>query len=201
VNSVVPRSARLPSLLTVLAVVVGVLLGTSTAAQAHTALASTNPAEGSTLTGPLPAVELTFTGQVLLREVTVTGPAGASAAAGAATASGAVVRQPVTLDAAGTYTVGYAVTSSDGHTLEGSLTFGYAPPAPPTTAPPTTAPPASSTSAAPAPVTPAVDGPSEASAESPAPASDGVPVWLIALVALLVVAAAVLAARRLRSRR
>jgi methionine-rich copper-binding protein CopC len=193
VNPVVPRSSRLRILLTVLAVMVGVLLGTATAAQAHTALASTNPAEGSTLTGPLPAVELTFTGPVLLREVTVTGPTGASSAAGAATASGAVVSQPVALDAAGTYTVGYAVTSSDGHILEGALTFGYAPPAPPTTAPATTS------SAVPA--SSAAAEPSEASAESPAAASNGVPVWLLAVIGVLVVAAAVLVGRQLRSRR
>jgi copper resistance protein C len=190
VNPVHPHSSWLRSVLAVLVLAVGMLLGSATAAQAHTALASTNPAEGSTLTGPLPAVELTFTGQVLVREVTVTGPAGASAATGPATASGAVVSQPVTLDAAGTYTVGYAVTSSDGHTVDGSLTFTYAPPAAvASTAPATPSP----TAAAPQ--------PSEASAESPAPASVGVPLWLVAVVAGLVVAAAVLVGRRLRSRR
>ena len=195
-NPVDPRSSRLRSLLAVLVLAVGVLLGTATAAQAHTALASTNPAEGSTLAAPLAAVELTFTGQVLLREVTVTGPAGASAATGAATASGSVVSQPVALDAAGTYTVGYSVTSSDGHTLDGSLTFSYAPPAQPTTAPATTSSAVPSASAG----SPAAE-PSEASAETPAPASDGVPVWLLAVIAVLVVAAAVLVGRRLRSRR
>ena len=74
------RPSRLRGLLTLFALMISVVLGTATAAHAHTGLSSSNPADGSTLTSPVPAVDLTFTGQVLLREVTVTGPAGTSAA-------------------------------------------------------------------------------------------------------------------------
>lgn len=183
------RPFRLRGLLAVLVLTISVVLGTATAAQAHTALGSSNPADGSTLTTPLPAVGLTFTGQVLLGEVTVTGPAGASAATGAATANGAVVTQPVTLTAAGTYTVGYAVTSGDGHPLEGTLTFTYAPPAP------------TSASAAP-PAGSAAAEPSEAAVQSPAQQSGGVPGWVLAAAAALLVAGAVLViVGRLRARR
>jgi len=124
------RRPRVRGPLIVFALIVGMLLGIATAAQAHTGLASSDPAEGSTVTGPPPAVGLTFSGQVLLREVTVTGPTGA-AATGGATVNGAVVTQPVALTDAGTYTVDYAVTSSDGHPVEGIATFVYAPPPPP----------------------------------------------------------------------
>jgi methionine-rich copper-binding protein CopC len=191
------RPFRLRGLLAVLVLTISVVLGTATAAQAHTALGSSNPADGSTLTTPLPAVGLTFTGQVLLGEVTVTGPTGASAATGAATANGAVVTQPVTLTAAGTYTVGYAVTSGDGHPLEGTLTFTYAPPAPagdaaaPTSA--SAAPPAGSAAAE----------PNEAAVQSPAQQSGGVPGWVLAAAAaaaLLVAGAVLVIVGRLRAR-
>jgi copper resistance protein C len=179
---------RLRAFLTVLAVLTGLVLGTATAAQAHTALQSSSPADGSTLTAPQPAVELTFTGQVLLREVTVTGPSGASAATGPAGAAGAVISQPVTLGAAGTYTVAYAVTSGDGHVLEGTLAFTYAPPAPPTPA-------GAAPSSASAPGSPATSAPVEpraAAAERPAAQPAGLPGWVPWVVAVAVLAAAAL---------
>lgn len=172
--------SRLRGWLAVPVLVLGVLMGTTTAAQAHTALRSTNPADGSTVTGPLATVDLTFSGRVLLGEVTVSDPAGDSAAAAEATAEGASITQPVTLAAPGTYTVAYRVTSDDGHPLEGRLTFVYAPPVPPTT----------TGQAAPvAPVPQATVEPSEAAAGSAAEDSDG---W--AGSALLTAAAVVLAA-------
>ena len=194
------RTPRLRGLLAVLALMMSVVLGTATAAQAHVGLRSSNPSEGSTVTGPLPAVDLTFTGRVLPREVTVTGPAGASAATAAATASGVVITQPVALTDAGTYTVAYAITSSDGHPVEGSLTFTYAPPAPlapSSEAPASTSPP----SVAPASLAPAE--PSEAATTSAAQSSTGVPGWALAAgaVIVLVAAAVLLTVRRRRVRR
>ena len=191
------RPSRLRGLLTLSALTISVVLATATAAHAHTGLSSSNPADGSTLTSPVPAVDLTFTGQVLLREVTVTGPAGTSAVAGAASASGAVVTQPVTLTGAGTYTVGYAVTSSDGHPLDGSVTFTYAPPseaAAPTIGP--TAVPAAPTTPPSAPAEP-----SEAAADRPAPEPAEVPLWVLALATLFVAGAVLFTARWLRARR
>ena len=165
--------------------------------EAHTGLSSSNPADGSTLTSPVPAVDLTFTGQVLLREVTVTGPAGTSAVAGAASASGAVVTQPVTLTGAGTYTVGYAVTSSDGHPLDGSVTFTYAPPS--DAAAPTGGP----TAVPSTPTTPpsAAAEASEAAADRPAPESAELPLWVPALAAVFVAGGGLFTARWLRARR
>ncbi|SFL86926.1 copper resistance CopC family protein [Geodermatophilus ruber] len=184
------RPSPLRGLLTVLVLAIGLVLGTATAVQAHTGLGSSNPVDGSTLTTPLPAVDLTFTGQVLLREVTVTGPAGASAASGTATTAGAVVSQPVTLTDAGRYTVAYAVTSGDGHPVEGSVSFTYAPP-----------PPATPTSEAAAPTSSAPAAPTEAAAQRPAEEPAGLPGWVLAAAAVLVTGAVLLTARRLRSRR
>jgi copper resistance protein C len=190
------RQFRVRGLLIVFAVLIGLLLGTATAALAHTELASSNPADGSTLTGPLPAVELTFTGSVLLREVTVTGPAGTSPVTSAATVAGAVVTQPVALTDAGTYAVAYAVTSSDGHPVEGTLTFTYAPPSLPSPTSEAAVPTSTSASVS----TPAA--PSEAAADSPARSSTGLPGWAFAAGAAVVVAvaAAVLSLRRRRTR-
>jgi copper resistance protein C len=171
---------RLRWLLAVPALVVGVLLGTGSAAQAHTALSSTDPADGSTVTGPLPTVGLTFSSRVLSGEVTVTDPAGDSATAGEATVEGAIVTQPVALAAPGAYTVAYEVTSDDGHRLEGRLTFTYAPPVPPPTA----------GQAAPStPVPRAAVEPSEAAAGSAPPGSDGLPGWVAPTAAAVVLAA------------
>ena len=174
------RPWRLPRWAAVAVLVVGVVLSTSTVAQAHTLLRSTDPADGSTVTGPLPAVGLTFSSGVFLGEVTVTDPAGASAAAGEATVAGAVVTQPVTLAAPGAYTVVYEVTSGDGHPLEGRLTFTYAPPGPP----PTAAPVAPGT-----PVPQATVEPSEAAAGSAAEDSAGLPGWVLPAAAAVVLAA------------
>jgi copper resistance protein C len=175
--------ARRVALLAV--VVLAALLGTATAASAHTELSASTPAEGSTVAEPLPAVDLTFTGPVLLRQVTVHGPDGADAAAGAASVAGAVVTQPVGLTAAGVYTVDYSVTSSDGHEVAGSVTFTYAPPAT-SSAPPSSAEPSS---AAPSASGEAVE-PSEAAAQSEAEDSGGLPAWLLVLGVAALVAAA-----------
>ena len=103
----------------------------------------------------------------------------------------------MTLTGAGTYTVGYAVTSSDGHPLDGSVTFTYAPPsesAAPTgeTAAPTSGPPTPSSVAA---------EPSVAAADRPAPEPAEVPLWVLALAAVFVSGAVLFTARWLRARR
>jgi copper resistance protein C len=167
------RWAALPVL------VVGVLLSTGSVAQAHTALRSTDPADGSTVTGPLPAVGLTFSSGVFLGDVTVTDPTGDSATAGEATVEGAVVTQPVTLAVPGAYTVAYEVTSDDGHPLEGRLTFTYAGPVPPSTA----------AQAPGTPVPQATVEPSEAAAGGAAEDSAGLPGWVLPAAAAVVLAA------------
>jgi copper resistance protein C len=84
------RNGGLSGLLTLFVVLSGTLV-TAPAAHAHTGLASSRPSAESMVTAPLPAVELTFSGRVLLRQVTVTGPSGTSATTGTATIDGAVV--------------------------------------------------------------------------------------------------------------
>jgi methionine-rich copper-binding protein CopC len=153
-----------------LGVALGVVVGTATDAHAHTRLESTDPPDGSTLTGPLTAVTLTFGGAVRVGEVRVTGPSGVSAATGAASVGGAVVTQPVTLVEDGLHTVEYAVTADDGHRLAGSVTFAYNVP---TTAPVATTPPTTSSAAGGSPPPPnaeasPVAGPNEAATSEPA---------------------------------
>ena len=189
------RMFRPSRLLTVVAVALFATLVTTTGAQAHTGLSSTSPAADTTVTAPIDAVELTFSGSVQLREVTVTGPDGASAAAGPGAASGGVVSAPVALTMPGTHTVTYAVTADDGHQLEGTFTFGYAPPAPATPSPADVTTPTATA----APVT---GEPSEAGVESAAADDGGLPSWvapaLVAGVVLLVLA--LLLVRRSRAR-
>ncbi|MGY1617187.1 copper resistance protein CopC [Geodermatophilus sp. SYSU D00691] len=170
--------------------VLAVLLGGATSARAHTELAASTPADGGTVTGPLPAVELTFSGAVLTRQVTVRGPDGADVTTGPASVAGAVLTQPVSLGAAGTYTVDYGVTSSDGHDVDGSLTFTYAPPA-------TSAAPSPTPETTPEPAAPSPAAPSEAAAESD---PGGLPAWLLVGGAAVLVGAVLLIPWRRRSR-
>jgi copper resistance protein C len=185
-----PRRAG--TLLAIAAAVLVTLLTGATAAQAHTGLASSNPADGGTVTTPLDAIELRFTGSIGLREVTVTGPDGDSVTSGPAVASGSLVTAPVDLAAAGVHTVAYVVAAADGHALDGSLSFTYQPPM--------SAAPSAAASATPPPTTsaaPATGVPSEAASTSSSD-DDGLPVWVIpALGAVLLVAGlAVLLIRR-----
>ncbi len=115
------------------------LLGTG-AAGAHTGLSSTSPAEGATVGDPLTAVVLTFSGSVRGPDVVVTGPDGAPVGTAPATADGSSVTAPVAPTVSGAHTVTWAVTSADGHRLEGSYGFQVQLPAapPPATQAPTT---------------------------------------------------------------
>jgi LPXTG-motif cell wall-anchored protein len=145
-------------------------------AAAHNQLASSDPADGAALDRTPEAVLLTFTEPAvsLGTEVVVTGPDGA-AADGPPQLVDATVRQPLLEGApAGTYTVDWRVTSTDGHPIAGRLSF---------------------TSAAPG--TGTYTGP----AQSPAPVETGSPAWAwLALTAGLLAAAGALAVRRRRRR-
>jgi methionine-rich copper-binding protein CopC len=111
--------------LSVLAVLAVVLLGTPLTASAHDVLESTSPAAGSTVQRMPPSVSLTFTEAPLAlgTQVVVTGPSGAMQQ-GAPTIEGRVVTQAIAPSApAGSYTVTYRVTSDDGHPVTGSFAF------------------------------------------------------------------------------
>jgi methionine-rich copper-binding protein CopC len=157
---------RATRLLLSLLLAVGAWSLTAGTAQAHTALASSSPADGATVADPLTAVVLDFSGAVRGPEVVVEGPDGADVVTGPPTTAGSVVTVPVAPAAAGAHQVRWSVTSGDGHALSGTVAFTYAPPAPPTTAAPTTAAPTAAVPATQAPTTtaPATATPSEAAA-------------------------------------
>ena len=111
--------------LSVLAVLVVVLLGTPLTASAHDVLESTSPAADSTVPRLPESISLTFTEAPLSigTQVVVTGPSG-PAQQGAPTIDGRVVTQALAPTApAGRYTVTYRVTSDDGHPVTGSFAF------------------------------------------------------------------------------
>ncbi|MGY1739383.1 MULTISPECIES: copper resistance CopC family protein [unclassified Blastococcus] len=194
-----PVSARRPALLLAAVLAAAALLLAAPApAAAHTGLESTDPAADSTVTTAPAALTLTFGGRVLGADVTVTGPDG-DAATGAAAVEGAVVRVPVTLTAAGRYDVAWTVTGSDGHPLDGTFGFDFAPPAPPTSA----APPPSSAAPTPTiePTAPAEQTDPAVDVTETAATDEGTPGWVLPVAAVAVLAVGVTAALLLRRRR
>ncbi|WP_251152013.1 copper resistance CopC family protein [Cellulosimicrobium sp. Marseille-Q4280] len=173
-----PFSALLTALLALLAALaLTVVLATSSAlpAQAHDRLVGSDPADGAQLDAPPAAITLSFNTEPLAVEpqVVVTDAAGTVVAEGAPTIDGANASLP--LDAAaltgGTYSVAWRVVSSDGHPIEGTLSFGVAEqpaaePAPSESSPAEEATPEESASS------PAADGDAGA-AEDAATADDG----------------------------
>ncbi len=184
-------------LLTVVASGLALLGPGALPAAAHDEPVASVPAPDATVPAP-DRVELQLSAppQPLGTRVTVTAPDGTAVAAGEPELQGSAVRQPLRPDLpAGSYTVSWQVTSSDGHPLTG--TFGFVVVAPPVV-------PLDSTPApeAAAPAPPAADtgAPAPGTAAAPQPASgSGVPsAWLAG--GGLLAAAAVLGARSLRRR-
>ncbi|MFI2753821.1 copper resistance protein CopC [Cellulomonas sp. P22] len=104
-------------------VLVGIGAG---AAQAHNALRSTDPADGSTVTVVPERLTLTFDqpATAIGTEVVVVAPDGRTVSVGEPVLLDASVSQPIEGELpAGTYTVQWRVTSADGHPLSGELTF------------------------------------------------------------------------------
>ena len=120
------RIASLARMLTgTLALAASVTVLPATAAFAHADLASSDPADGSSLTAPPASVTLTFN-EPLLEEtvdVAIQGPDGL-VAADAAQADGATVLIPWPAAATGgDFSVNYRVVSADGHPVEGNVRF------------------------------------------------------------------------------
>lgn len=192
-------------------VLLGLVSG-ATAASAHNSLASTDPADGATVAVAPAVVTLTFDepAQALGSQIRVTGPDGAVVSTGDVVLSGSTVAEHL-VDArpAGTYTVAWRITSTDGHPVSGSFTFtatgaagasiATAPAtADPATADPTTGVVGSAASASPAPTGPLVIAPSPTPSGS-AGASTGMSPGLVAALMILLAgagAAALLVARR-----
>ncbi|WP_062525807.1 copper resistance CopC family protein [Demequina rhizosphaerae] len=126
-----------PRILAVLAALAGALVAVGAPASAHTALVSSTPAEGETVT-ELAEVSLEFTEQLLDigNELAIEAPDG--------TRTALEVQEPVTEtitaavpdDAlgAGENILRYRVVAGDGHPIEGDVTFTYAPPGEPSPA-------------------------------------------------------------------
>jgi methionine-rich copper-binding protein CopC len=107
---------------------VGALLAlvvTAPAASAHAVLVSSNPPSGATLAHPPSTVSLTFDENVRAPAfVVVTGPGGVRVDDREAQILDATVTARLKPTApAGAYTVAYRVVSSDGHPVEGQLTY------------------------------------------------------------------------------
>jgi hypothetical protein len=191
---VTTRRRRWPGALVAVAVlaVLAVLAAPAPAALAHDELLGIAPARGATVPASPAQVELALgaPAQELGTEVVVTGADGGAVSQGTVELRGTTVVVPLRADLpAGTYTVAWRVTSSDGHPLVGTSTFTVAAaPAPPSTA--------DRTSTAP---TAAGPGGPAASASGEDPTSRPSPAVLAGGVGLLV-AAAGLGARQLRRR-
>lgn len=123
------RSQRLRAALTGLtglAVAAAAALGAATPATAHDVLLESDPADGATLATPPERIVLTFNNPVLQVSPTiaVTDPDGTAVGDSAAVVDGANVSIDLPVDVpAGTYDVQWRVVSSDGHPIEGELSY------------------------------------------------------------------------------
>lgn len=166
------------ALLISLVVIVGLVV--APAAQAHTDLVGTTPADGAVVSEAPDSIVLQFNEVPLesLVDVVITDAAGAVVAMDAAEGSGTEVSVPWPASlSSGDYTVAYRVVSADGHPVTGTFSFSYTGDA-------------SSTSA------PEVDASAAAEVLSDVNGSSPLTPLLIGLVALVVVAVAIVMVRR-----
>lgn len=151
-------------LITAVAAVLLFLSGTSMV-HAHVGLASSSPQDGSELSSPPSAVELTFNEQLLpdTVEIAVTSEVAGLIAGPEFTTSGSSVQVNWPQDLPNdTYTVAYRVVSNDGHPVTGAISFSF------------------TGSGAPAIVEPEIVEPEIAKPEIAEPETTGIaPVWLI----------------------
>lgn len=191
------------------ATVAVLLLTGTTAAHAHDVLVATDPADGSTVTTVPDAVTLTFSAPALAlgTQVVVRTPDGRDVADGdvvivAATVTQTIADVPLP---AGTYVVEWRVTSSDGHTIDGTFSFDAREAAGPTPTPSATPEP----SASPAPTSTASAGTTASASATARPTIDPGPrgggpaafvVGGVLLVLLGAVVAVVVSAARRRDR-
>lgn len=119
----VTRMARLVPV--VLGVAFGVsLLAPATPAAAHNSLTGSDPRDGARVATAPTRIELRFLAKPppATTKITITGPDNV-VAGGLPTFDGTRVRVPFKPGAAGLYTVGYQLPSSDGHPIKGEVRF------------------------------------------------------------------------------
>jgi copper resistance protein C len=167
--------------ITVWVAVLGLLLGvlasiiSATSAEAHAALKSVSPKDGSTVASPPTAVVLLFNERIdsSFVTVTVTGPGGASVSEGKPQVEGDTVTQPLATELGnGAYTVVFRVVSEDGHPVSDRTRFVVrAAATPSTTSSPS--PSASTSTTGPSPATTGVPTPGETAAAATSSGADG----------------------------
>ncbi|MFY7064234.1 copper resistance CopC family protein [Nocardiopsis changdeensis] len=188
------------------AVLAAALVAAPAPALAHDVLTGSNPEDGATLDTAPEEVVLSFNNAPMEggsgSAVVVTGPDGETTYEdGDLVFDGLDVSVGLSpLDEAGEYTIGYRVVSSDGHPIQGSLTFTATEEAVTAAAPAEeSAEPAEDAGASAAEESPAEVEASEAAAEDEGGSS--LPVGLIAIVAVGVIAIAAVAVVALRLRK
>ncbi|MDZ4351642.1 copper resistance protein CopC [Pseudarthrobacter oxydans] len=173
------RRARTTAALTA-SLALAALLGVAPA-QAHDALASTSPTDGQTIATNPGKVSITLTNPPTTgipgsNILTVTAPDGHVVSSGEVTVEGKTLSTDADIDHDGKHTVEWRAVSADGHPIEGTFSFTYAPEGEATEAPSATA--TSSAPAAAAPETLAVATQAAADPASQTQPADGTG-WLI----------------------
>jgi copper resistance protein C len=172
----------------------GLVIGLSAPASAHTALAGMTPANGSSVTTAPTEVVLTFDEAVedLGAAVVVTAPSGARVDSGKAVVDGARVSEHLTaLTENGRYTVAFRVVADDGHPVTGTQTFDLAATGPTSSGSASSAGSSPATSSSPGLPAPGVSSSAAAAGEGTSPTGPivaGALVMLAAGVVLVVVA-------------
>lgn len=189
-----PRRLRAVALAAAIGLSGAVGVATAPLAVAHDSVVASNPGNGETVSTKPKSIELTFSDSPQASFNTVAlSKDGSVLVSGTPTIAGRVLTLDIPDNVAfskGEYTVGYQVTSSDGHATKGSYTFTYAGPE--------SAAPATDTAAS---ATAGSQTSSAGSTQEPAQAGDaqddaglGVPSWLLPVGGIVVLAGALAAA-------
>ncbi|GAA1851882.1 copper resistance CopC family protein [Asanoa iriomotensis] len=159
-----------------------VVVAPATPASAHTKLAKAVPAAKASVTKPISAVTLTFSGLIKQAgtKVEVIGADGDDYRTGDAEALDKTITAPVSPLPLGAVTVRWETVSADGHTIKGEYAFSNKAQPPVATTPP------ASPSAAPSVVPSAAVEPSAAAAVVPISSESGVSTGVIAAVIAVV---------------
>jgi methionine-rich copper-binding protein CopC len=112
-------------LLAVVTAVAALMVATAGTALAHNELKSSDPGEGATLATAPHAVKLVFNEELDVdhTQVSVTGPNGSPASAGAARITGDTATVDLVPGPAGTYTITYSTVADDGDKSGGTIRF------------------------------------------------------------------------------
>jgi copper resistance protein C len=118
-----------------LVLILALFVGTAPA-RAHDSVVSTAPSDGATVTANPGKVSVTLSAEPLASEglktsrIEVTAPDGHVVSSGDVTIDGATLTIDADIDHEGEHTVAWRSVSADGHPVEGTFAFTYAPEAP-----------------------------------------------------------------------